>query len=84
MGLNRTLMGINPSYSPLPLASTYAAPMAANAVTAALIHREVKGIGDHIEVPLLEVLLEGLGANALKHGQLMIEIVEGLLVSCRH
>lgn len=60
MGLNRTLMGVNPSYSPLPLASTYAAPMAANAVTAALIRREVTGIGDEIEVPLASCLHDTL------------------------
>ena len=60
MGLNRTLMGINPSYSPLPLASTYAAPIAANAVTAALICREVTGIGDHLEVPLAACLHDTL------------------------
>jgi len=60
MGLNRTLMGINPSYSPLPLASTYAAPMAANAVTAALIRREVTGIGDFLEVPLAACLHDTL------------------------
>ena len=65
MGLNRTLMGVNPSYSPLPLASTYAAPIAANAVTAALISRELTGLGDHLEIPLAACLHDTLIYNAM-------------------
>lgn len=60
MGLNRTLMGKNPSYSPLPLASTYACPLAASAIAAALIAREVTGLGDQIEVPLAACLHDTL------------------------
>ena len=65
MGLNRTLMGVNPSFSPLPLASTYACPLAANAVTAALIHREISGLGDQIEVPLAACLHDTLIYNSM-------------------
>jgi crotonobetainyl-CoA:carnitine CoA-transferase CaiB-like acyl-CoA transferase len=65
MGLNRTLMGKNPSYSPLPLASTYACPLAASAIAAALIAREVTGLGDQIEVPLAACLHDTLIYNAM-------------------
>jgi crotonobetainyl-CoA:carnitine CoA-transferase CaiB-like acyl-CoA transferase len=51
MGLNRILMGINPSFSPLTLASAYAATLAATAVALALFDRERSGRGDVIEVP---------------------------------
>ena len=40
MGLNRVLMGVNPCYSALPLASTYSASLGAYAVTLALFARE--------------------------------------------
>jgi crotonobetainyl-CoA:carnitine CoA-transferase CaiB-like acyl-CoA transferase len=64
MGLNRVLMGINPSYSPLPLASAYGAVLGAGAVMLALFHRERSGLGDHIEVPLASALMEGLAYNS--------------------
>jgi crotonobetainyl-CoA:carnitine CoA-transferase CaiB-like acyl-CoA transferase len=64
MGLNRVLMGINPSFSPLPLASTYGAVLGANAVMLALYQRERSGLGDHIEVPLASALMEGLAYNS--------------------
>lgn len=63
MGLNRTLMGKNPSYSPLPLASTYASPLAAGAIASALIARELTGLGDQIEVPLAACLHDTLVGN---------------------
>lgn len=62
MGLNRRLMGINPSFTPLGLASAYGAAYGAMAVLFALTAREHRG-GEHIEVPLASALLEGLAYN---------------------
>lgn len=59
MGLNRVLMGINPSFSPLPLASAYGTMLAASATVLALQARERTGHGDHIEVPLASAVMEG-------------------------
>lgn len=65
MGLNRVLMGVEPSFSPLPLASAYAAVLGAGAVALALAAREEHGHGDRIEVPLASALMEGLAYNAM-------------------
>lgn len=62
MGLNRQLMGINPSFTPLGLASAYGAAFGASAVLFALGARNRMG-GDHIEVPLASALFEGLVYN---------------------
>ncbi|NOE35911.1 MULTISPECIES: CoA transferase [unclassified Ruegeria] len=62
MGLNRRLMGINPSFTPLTLASAYGAAFGAMAVQFALLARNRNG-GEHIEVPLASSLLEGLVYN---------------------
>ena len=62
MGLNRRLMGVNPSFSPLALASAYGSTFGAMAVLFALQAREHNG-GDYIEVPLASALLEGLVYN---------------------
>ncbi|MCB1449359.1 MAG: CoA transferase [Nitratireductor sp.] len=62
MGLNRQLMGINPSFTPLGLASAYGAAFGAMAVLFALGARDRIG-GDHIEVPLASALFEGLVYN---------------------
>ncbi len=62
MGLNRRLMGINPSFTPLGLASAYGAAFGAMSVLFALSARDRNG-GDHIEVPLASALLEGLAYN---------------------
>ncbi|WP_018238093.1 CoA transferase [Ensifer sp. BR816] len=66
MGLNRVLMGINPSFSPLPLASAYGTMLAASATVLALQARERTGHGDHIEVPLASAVMEGLSYNSIK------------------
>lgn len=66
MGLNRVLMGINPSFSPLPLASAYGTMLAASSVVLALQGRERTGLGDEIEVPLACALMEGLTYNSIK------------------
>lgn len=65
MGLNRILMGVNPSYSPLPLASVYAAVLGALSVVLSLYARERTGCGETIEVPLAAALLEGLAYNSM-------------------
>jgi crotonobetainyl-CoA:carnitine CoA-transferase CaiB-like acyl-CoA transferase len=65
MGLNRILMGINPSYSPLPLASVYGAVLGALSVVISLKARERTGRGEIIEVPLAAALLEGLAYNSM-------------------
>lgn len=62
MGLNRQLMGINPSFTPLGLASAYGAAFGAMSVLFALGARDRMG-GDHIEVPLASALFEGLVYN---------------------
>ena len=62
MGLNRRLMGINPSFSPLTLASAYGAAFGALSVLFALGARDKNG-GEHIEVPLAAALMEGLVYN---------------------
>jgi crotonobetainyl-CoA:carnitine CoA-transferase CaiB-like acyl-CoA transferase len=62
MGLNRQLMGINPSFTPLGLASAYGAAFGAMSVLFALSARDRMG-GEHIEVPLASALFEGLVYN---------------------
>ncbi|QPC91750.1 CoA transferase [Mesorhizobium sp. INR15] len=66
MGLNRVLMGINPSFSPLPLASAYGTMLAASAAVLALQSRQRTGHGDHIEVPLACAVMEGLSYNSIE------------------
>lgn len=66
MGLNRVLMGLNPSFSPLPLSSAYASQIAASATVLALQSRQLTGIGDQIEVPLAAAVMEGLCYNSIK------------------
>ncbi|KZK82855.1 E-cinnamoyl-CoA:R-phenyllactate CoA transferase [Pseudovibrio sp. Ad13] len=65
MGFNRVLMGLNPSFSPLPLGSSYATTMAASSVVMALLAREKTGRGDTIEVPIAAALMEGLSYNSV-------------------
>ncbi|MFT7130305.1 MAG: crotonobetainyl-CoA:carnitine CoA-transferase CaiB-like acyl-CoA transferase, partial [Gammaproteobacteria bacterium] len=64
MGFNRTLMGLNPCFSPLPLGSSYAVCLAASAVALALFGREKTGYGDNIEVPVIAAMMEGLSYNS--------------------
>ncbi len=64
MGFNRVLMGIEPSFSPLPLGSSYATTLAASSVILALLEREKTGRGDQIEVPVSAALMEGLSYNS--------------------
>ncbi|MGB0867907.1 MAG: CoA transferase, partial [Granulosicoccaceae bacterium] len=66
MGLNRVLMGVNPSFSPLPLPSAYGAMLAGSSVVMALQAREESGLGDSIEVPLAAAVMEGLCYNSIE------------------
>ena len=65
MGVNRVLMGIPASYSPLPLGSAYAGVFGAMAVALALRARLSHGQGEHIEVPIASSLLEALSYNSM-------------------
>ena len=64
MGFNRILMGLNPSFSPLPLGSAYATCLAAASLALALFGRERSGMGDFIEVPVIAAMMEGLSYNS--------------------
>ncbi len=66
MGLNRMLMGLNPSFSPLPISSAYASQIAASSTVLALQSRQITGLGDNIEVPLAAAVMEGLCYNSIK------------------
>ncbi len=54
-----------PLYTALPLASSYAAFLAATAITLALYAREGDGHGRRIEVPLFDALFQAFGAFAM-------------------
>ena len=66
MGLNRVLMGVNPSYSTLAMASLYSAALAALAAVLALLARESSGKGEALEVPLAAGLCEALVYNSME------------------
>ncbi len=66
MGLSRVLMGINPSFTPLPPVSAYAATLGATAAVLALRKSKRSGHGESIEVPLASALLEGLVDKAMQ------------------
>ena len=58
-------MGINPSYSPLPLGSAYGSVVGALGVILGLIRRTVDGKGDRLEVPLGAALCDALVFNSM-------------------
>ncbi|AZI65874.1 CoA transferase (plasmid) [Rhodococcus qingshengii] len=55
-----------PTFSALPLASSYGAFVAAHSIAAALIARERTGLGQSIEVPLFDASFELIGAGVMK------------------
>jgi crotonobetainyl-CoA:carnitine CoA-transferase CaiB-like acyl-CoA transferase len=57
--------GSEPVYSPIALASLFAAVHAGIGVAAALVARERDGGGQRVEVPLSDALLEGVGSRGL-------------------
>jgi crotonobetainyl-CoA:carnitine CoA-transferase CaiB-like acyl-CoA transferase len=65
MGLNRVLMGIEASYSPLTLASAYASVFGALSIVLALRARHRHGFGEFIEVSLAAALMEALAYNSM-------------------
>jgi crotonobetainyl-CoA:carnitine CoA-transferase CaiB-like acyl-CoA transferase len=64
-GMGRRLMGLNPVFTPLPLASAYGTMLAVSSAVLALQARERSGVGDQIEVPLACALTEGLAYNSI-------------------
>lgn len=63
MGLNRTLLGVEASFSPLPLASVYASIFGCVTVLGALLEGR-RGVT--VEVPLASALSEALVHNSLR------------------
>ena len=63
MGLNRTLLGVQASYSSLPLASVYASIFGAFAVASAIFNERY---GEVVEVPLASALTEALTHNSVE------------------
>jgi crotonobetainyl-CoA:carnitine CoA-transferase CaiB-like acyl-CoA transferase len=55
-----------PVFNAIPVASTYAAFIAAHAVMAALIARERDGLGQAVEVSLLDACFEFIGGGGVK------------------
>lgn len=58
-----------PIYSAVPVASSYAAVVAAHSIMAALIVRERTGRGQRIEVPLFDACFELIGSSVMKSGK---------------
>jgi len=55
-----------PLYSPLPIASTFAAIVSAVVVTMALCARDRNGAGQRIEVPLYDAMFTAMGRHLVK------------------
>jgi crotonobetainyl-CoA:carnitine CoA-transferase CaiB-like acyl-CoA transferase len=54
-------------FTPLPLASVFAAVLGALGVTAALVEREQSGLGQLVEVPLHDAFLEAIGSRGARY-----------------
>jgi crotonobetainyl-CoA:carnitine CoA-transferase CaiB-like acyl-CoA transferase len=61
-----------PIYTPVPLASSYAAFIAAHAIVAALIARHRAGFGQHVEVALFDAAHQVIGeSGSMVNGELV-------------
>ncbi|MGE0060110.1 MAG: CaiB/BaiF CoA transferase family protein, partial [Dehalococcoidia bacterium] len=58
--------GPETTFSAIPLASNFAAFVAVNSITAALIARERCGLGQRVEVPLFNAMFEAIGGQGQK------------------
>ena len=58
--------GDQPVYLGIPIASNFAAFLAAASITAALIARERDGLGQRIEVPLFDAMFTAIGARGMR------------------
>lgn len=58
--------GEQPAYLGIPIASNFAAFLAAAAITAALAARLRDGVGQCVEVPLFEAMFAAIGARAMR------------------
>jgi crotonobetainyl-CoA:carnitine CoA-transferase CaiB-like acyl-CoA transferase len=67
MGRNRTLLGVQASYTPLPLASVYTSMHAAYAIVAALLHREHSPLERKLVLPLASCLAETMVHNSMHY-----------------
>jgi crotonobetainyl-CoA:carnitine CoA-transferase CaiB-like acyl-CoA transferase len=56
----RSILHVDPLYTPIPLASVYGAVHAVNAITMALVARASSGEGDVVEVPLASAAMSTL------------------------
>ena len=65
MGVNRVLMGIEASYSPLPLGLPTPASSVPRRSVSPCVRDFIMGTGDHIEVPIASSLLEALAYNSM-------------------
>lgn len=77
MSSTRALMGVEASFSPLPLASAYGAVLGAMAVVLALYWRAGSGRGDILEVPLAAALSEGLAVRSMQIEGMPARYVDG-------
>lgn len=64
-GTYRSRTGEGASFTAIPIASTFAALVAATSITSALFSRERDGRGQRIEVPLFDAMYEAIGANGM-------------------
>ena len=57
--------GVTPSFTAIPIASTFAAILAGISISAALFSRERDGCGQRLEVPLFDATFAAIGAGGL-------------------